>query len=109
MMSWESIAISVTAPVLALTGAVLALRRQRSVDRTSEKMGAVTESRAGQAQLSDDQQDFIGNLQQDNALLRTEIRELKVAVQNLTREVNRLYRKHGENGETPPRGTPRSG
>lgn len=108
-MSWET-AIQIISPIAALVIPYLVYRRSRHVDDNSQKMGMVTENRAGQAQISEGQQDFITMLQEDNRILRLEFAEIKVEVTALRKEVNRLHRKYGDNGNgTPPKGTPKIG
>lgn len=108
-MSWETVVV-VGSPIIALIVPFLVYLRSRRVDATSERMGVVTENRAGQAQISEGQQDFITMLQEDNRILRAEFAELKIEVIALRKEVNRLHRKYGDNGNgTPPKGTPKIG
>lgn len=106
-MSWEVI-VKLGSPIAAVIAAYLVYRRSLHVDAVSAKTGVATESRAGQAQIMEGQQDFIAVLQEDNRLLRIEITTIKLdcrkeiaivksEVNALRKEVDRLYRKYGEN------------
>lgn len=83
------------APFVALISAVFVYIKGRKDSKLSN-----------QAQVSSDQQDFIAILQEDNKIIRQEFAQLKAQFLKLEREVNRLYRKYGENGTTPPEGIP---
>lgn len=105
-MSWESTAIGIAAPIAAIAVAAFGYRRSRHVDSVSAQLGMATETRAGQAEMRADRESLINSLQEDNALFRQELKEVRAALAVLQREVNRLYRKYGENGVTPPKGIP---
>jgi predicted RNase H-like nuclease (RuvC/YqgF family) len=111
-MEWAEVAKALFIGAPASLIAAGAYRRSRHVDAVSEQTGIATETRAGQAERRDAQNDLNENLQTDNKALRDvimemrrEIKELNMSVTELTREINRLYRKYGENG-TPPKGVP---
>lgn len=94
--------IGLPATVLGL----LAYRRSRKVDAVTEQAGVASESRAGTGQIIEGLNQLIDNLQDDNREFREELRRViqrcdGVANERdaLRREVNRLYRKYGENGE----------
>lgn len=98
-MSWET-----TVGGLGTTGVALAVgwwtyKRGRRGDAATAKLAEQTETRTGQ-------QSFIVNLQDDNARLRVRLDIVESQVGALTQELNRLHRKYGENGATPPKGIP---
>ena len=99
-------AILIGLPATAL--GFLAWWRSRKVDAVAEQSGAVTETRAGTAQVIDGLNQLIDNLQDDNRLFREDIKYLTLRLDvivkerdELRRELNRLNRKYGENGVTP--------
>lgn len=89
------------APIVALVSTILIYMRGRHIDEVTERTGITTEFRVGQAQINEWQQDLIALLQEDNRILRAEFAELKSQFKDLTKEVNRLYRKYGESSEGP--------
>lgn len=112
-MSWETTGVAVAAPVLGFAAAYLGYRRSRSVDRVTEQSGLTTESRAGTAQIIEGLNQFVDQLQEGHQSFREDIRYLTARLdacgaerEELRRELARLRRKYGDNGTTPPGGTP---
>lgn len=86
-MKWETV-VYILSPAIALISAVLIYIRGRRADD------------------NDDQRGFMIILQEDNKELRRENAEKETKLDACLRQVNRLIRRHGENGDTPPKGTP---
>lgn len=83
----------------------LAYRRARKVDAVAAQSGVMTESRAGTAQIIEGLNLLIDQLQDDNKTFRDDIKYLTLRLDaiakerdQLRRELNRLQRKYGENG-----------
>ena len=108
-MNWQATIIGVAAPVAALALGVLGYQRSRHVDRISEQSGVATDTRAGTAQIIEGLNGLIDNLQEDNKEFRADIRACALRLDTITterdglkRELARLRRRYGENGDTPP-------
>lgn len=119
-MSWETTGVAVAAPVLGFAVAYMGYRRSRHVDTVTEQSGAATESRAGVQQiidagnkLNDQLQRYLDQAQEDNQQehvryldVRSQLEGCFARTQELTKELNRMYRKYGndDTGETPVTG-----
>lgn len=106
-MSWEQAGVAAAAGVPALALGVLAYRRSRHVDAVAQQAGMVDSTRAGTAQIIEALNGLVDNLQEDNRSFRDDIRHCGTRLEALTnerdelrRELARLRRKYGENGET---------
>lgn len=122
-MSWESGAVAVGGPAAVVIVGYLTHKRSLRVDKITEQSGVTTESRAGTAQIIEGLNQLIDNVQEDNQGFRDDLRACAARLDEvtrymsqriedvtrerdeLTRKLNRMYRKHG-NGDTPPAGTP---
>lgn len=86
----------------------LAYRRARKVDAVAAQSGVVTETRAGTAQIIEGLNQLINNLQDDNRVIREDLKYLTLRLDAIAKErdgfkrqLNRLQRKYGENGDIP--------
>lgn len=105
-MSWESAATGGVSAAVALTLGVLTYRRSRRVDAISAQTGAADATRAGTAQIIEALNGLVDNLQEDNRGFRDDIRHCGTRLEALTnerdelrRELARLRRKYGDNGD----------
>lgn len=105
-MDWGDVTQAVAIGLPATILGYLAYRRSRRVDAVAEQSGAVTETRAGTEQIIQGLNDLIDNLQTDNKTFRDDIRYLTLRLDTiaaerdrLKKEVARLRRKYGDNGE----------
>lgn len=93
-IDWEPFIYGIPAALVAYWG----YRKSQSNDAVAIQSGAASNGRAGTAQAFEGMSGLIDDLQADNLSHRTTIRELTKERDDLTREVARLVRKHGENG-----------
>lgn len=97
------LAILIGVPSLVI--GLLSWVRSRKVDAVAAQSGALTETRAGTAQIIEGLNLLIDQLQDDNKTFRDDIKYLTLRLDaiakerdELRRELNRLQRKYGENG-----------
>ena len=98
----QALLIGLPATVLGF----LAWWRSRRVDAIAEQSGAVTETRAGTAQIIEGLNQLIDNLQEDNAVVREGFRFLTQRLDEITKErdalraeVAELRRRYGQAGD----------
>lgn len=108
---WVPIAVA----VVAAFPAYLAYRRSRTVDQISAASGIAADGRAGVAQVISALESLNDQLQEDNAVFREQLKHQAERFERcwqereeLKRELARLRRKYGDNGDTPPWGTPKT-
>jgi len=115
MSSAAQFVLALVAAVSSLFLGVSAYFRSRKVDKVSMLSGAASDTRAGTAQIIDALNTLVDQLQEDNVSFRADVALMAVRLETLTterdvlkRELTRLRRRYGENGDpaTPPRGTP---
>lgn len=113
-MSWQTDSIAVGGIVLPFTVGYLVHKRQVKVDHVTEKSGIATESRAGvqqvidaQTKLNEQLQRYLDQSQEDSIGWRDKYFEERGNLQEcfkegsrLRQELNRMYRKFGDNGNS---------
>lgn len=108
-MSWEQ----VTGGVGVIGGIAigyLSHRRSRKVDAVSEQSGIAADTRAGVAQAFEELTSLARLVQDDNQAFRDDLKQCNARFEGLTmkydalnRQLVRMHRKYGENGNgTPP-------
>lgn len=113
-MSWQTDTIAIGSPILSFSIGYLMYKRSVQVDKATEKSGIVTESRAGVQQIIDAQtrlneqlQRYLDQSQEDSIGWRDKYFEERTHLQEcfkegskLRQQLNRMYRKYGDNGNS---------
>lgn len=102
----EPVVIAVAVGIPSATVAIWGLIRSRRVDKISEQSGIASNKTAGVAQTIEAMRvhiaglnDFIVILQASGRVKDEDIRILTKQRDALQKELNRMYRKYGDNGE----------
>lgn len=82
-------------------------RRSVRIDKVSEQTGIASDKTAGIAQAFEGLKEhiaglnaFIAMLQEDSRIDKEDIKNLTIQRDALQKELNRMYRKYGENGDS---------
>lgn len=102
-MGVREIVIAVIAALSSTILGVLTYRRSVKVDAVAAQVSTTNESRAGTAQIIEGLNGLIDNLQEDNAVIRIEVRYLTDRLaqfveerDKLKSELHAIRRKYGE-------------
>lgn len=104
-MDWSPAIIGLIIGVPSFIIGILGYRRATKIDKATENAAVIAAQTGMQGQIIDGLNQWIDNLQDDNKSFREDLKHLTQRLTDcskeneaIKKEMSRLYRKYGENG-----------